>query len=239
MKFKAIAVMAAATALSLGLAGPALASTKAKPAPQVTGTKLQSALLPASAFGSGFTVDSHLNTGRKLWSTKVRVKPSSQSCAAFELFIVVGGYGNTAGAVDEVSNPSPAFSDFPNIVLGDDQVVLQFKTTQAASSFYNQAYAKYKQCAAFTESDPTDNTSVELTNQSLRSTSINKNKAFQLIQLVDINSLPAFSFYANTAFVLSGTNVYSIDDVAGTNDQISPALLAKFMSRVQALYKHR
>ena len=243
MKLKAFAVMAAATALSLGMAGSALASSpaggagvKSKPAPQVTGTKLQSALLPASAFGSGFTVDSHLSTGSKLWSTRVVLKPSSLSCQAFALLIVIGGYGNTAGAVEGVSNPNPNFADYPNIVLTADQAVLQFKTNQAATSFYNQAYAKYKQCSAFTEN--LDGLHIELTTSSLSTTTVNKNKAFQLIQYADIAELPVASEYQTTAFVLSGTNVYTINDVGGTNDPVSASLLAKFMNRVQALYKH-
>jgi hypothetical protein len=241
MKFKAIAVMAAGTALSVGLAGPALASPAghaAKPAPQVTGTRLQSALLSASAFGSGFQVADHLNTGGKLLSTKAVIKPSSLSCSTFETFIFIGGFGNTAGAVDGVDNPNPAFADYPSLVLAGDQAVLQFKTAQAAASFYNQAYTRYKQCSAFTETDPTIDLSLELTTQSLSSTTINKNKAFQLIQYVDIASLPVANFYQNTAFVLSGTNVYTIDDVNGTNDPISASLLGNLIKRVQALYKH-
>ena len=136
MKFKAITVMAAATALSLGMAGPALASplsSKSKPAPQVTGPRLQSALLPASAFGDGFTVADHKNTGNKLVSTKAHIKPSSLSCRNFAMFIYIGGFGNTAGAVDGVNNPNPNFADYPNIVLAGDQAVLQFKTTRAAA----------------------------------------------------------------------------------------------------------
>jgi hypothetical protein len=241
MKFKAIAVMAVGTALSLGLAGPALASPAspaAKPAPQVTGTRLQSALLPASAFGDGFTVADHLNTGSKLLSTRALIKPSSLSCNTFETFIFIGGFGNTAGAADGVNNPSPDLADYPSVVLGGDQAVLQFKTTQAAASFYNQAYTKYKQCSAFTETDLFDRLQFEVTTQSLSSTTINKNKAFQLIQYVDIASLPVANFYQNTAFVLSGTNVYTIDDLNGTNDPISASLLGNLVKRVQALYKH-
>jgi hypothetical protein len=153
MKLKAIAVTAAAAALSLGMAGSALASplsTKSKPAPQVTGTRLQSALLPASAFGDGFTVTGHLN--------------------------------------------------------------------------------------AFTET--VDNLQLELTTSSLSTTTINKNKAFQLIQYADVAALPVASEYQSTAFVLSGTNVYTIDYVGGTNDPISASLLGTFINRVQALYKH-
>jgi hypothetical protein len=240
MKFKAIAVMATATALSLGMAGSALASplsSKPKPAPRVTGTRLQSALLPASAFGGGFTVVDHKNTGNKLWSTKALIKPSSLSCRNFAMFIYIGGFGNTAGAVDGVNNPNPNFADYPNIVLAGDQAVLQFKTTQAAASFYNQAYAKYKKCNAFTETQ--DGLQLELTTSSLSTTTtINKNKAFQLIQYADVAALPIASEYQSTAFVLSGTNVYTIDDVSGTNDPISASLLGTFIRRVQALYKH-
>ncbi len=147
MKFEAIAVIATATALSLGMAGSAVASPlshEPKPAPQVTGVRLQSALLPASAFGDGFTATDRLNTGNKLWSTRTRIKPSSLSCVNFETYVFVGGFGNTAGAADSVDNPNPAFADYPSVILGGDQAVLQFRTAQAAASFYSQAYAKYK-----------------------------------------------------------------------------------------------
>jgi hypothetical protein len=38
--------------------------------------------------------------------------------------------------------------------------------------------------------------------------------------------------------VLAGTNVYTIDDVNGTNDPISASLLGNLIKRAQALYKH-
>lgn len=241
MKFKAIAVIAAATALSFGMAGSVAASplaAKAKPAPQVTGARLQSALLPASSFGGGFTVTQRLNTGKKLWSTKARFKPANLSCVNFETWVYVGGFGDTAGAMDSFNNPSPALADYPGIVLGGDQSVIQFKTAQAATTFYNEAYARYAKCAAFTESYPADATSLELTTQSLTKTTVKKNKAFQLMQYVDIAALPAFGFYDSTAVVLSGTNVYTVDDVNGTNDPISTTLLDNLLNRAQALYRH-
>jgi len=239
VKFKVIAVVSTATALSLGMAGSAAASPlSSKPAPQVTGVRLQSALLPASAFGNGFTASQRLNSGNKLASTRVDVKPSSLSCTDFEQYIYVAGFGNTAGATDSFNNPSPDISSYPSVVLGGDQAVVQFKTASAAASFYKLAQARYKQCVAFTEPDTADNTQLELTMQSLSQTTIGKNKAFQVIQLVVIAALPALSFYANTAVVLAGTNVYTIDDVNGTNDPISASLLGKLINRVQALYKH-
>jgi hypothetical protein len=242
VKFKAIAVIATATALSLGMAGSAAASPlspKPKPAPQATGVRLQSALLPTSAFGDGFTVTDRLNTGKKLWSTRARIKPSSLSCVNFEAYVFAGGFGNTAGAADSVGNPNPAFADYPSVILGGDQAVLQFRTAQAAASFYSQASAKYQQCSYFTESDPADKSiQFELSTQSLSKTTIGRNKAFQVTQIVDLSAVPAFSFFANTAVVLAGTNVYTVDDVNGTNDPISASLLGNLIKRVQALYKH-
>jgi hypothetical protein len=243
VKFKAIAVIATAAALSLGVAGSAAASSlslTSKPAPQVTGNRLQSALLPASAFGDGFNVIRRLNTGSKLWPPRARIKPSSLSCAKFEEYIYVGGFGDTAGATAAIENPDPAISDYPSIIVGGDETVLQFKTARAAASFYNQAYTRYKQCVSFTESFPGDDSfHLELSTQSLSRTTINKNKAFQLIQLVDISEVPALSFYENTAVVLAGTNVYTIDEVNGTNDPISASVLGNLTHRVQGLYKHR
>jgi len=239
VKFKATALIVSATALWLAMGSAALASPLShKPAapPQVTGSRLQSALLPVSAFGDGFTVAGPLNTGNKLRSGRAVIKPSSLSCIDFEEYIFVGGFGDTAGATEGFQNQNPAFADYPSIILVGDQAVLQFKSDQAATSFYNQAFAKYKQCSAFTESFP--EFQLELTNQSLSKTTINKNTAFQLIQYVDVSSAPAVNFYENTAVVLDGTNVYTIDDLNGTNDPISASLLGELVNRVQALYKH-
>ena len=105
------------------------------------------------------------------------------SCANFWQYIYIAGFGNTAGAMNSVNNPNPDFSNYPSVVLGGDQAVLQFKTAAAATSFYNQAYAKFKQCTAFTVPDPADNTQYELTLRSLSKTTVGKNKAFQVIQL--------------------------------------------------------
>ncbi len=240
MKFKTIAVTSAAMALCLVLAGPALAAplSMAKSAPQVTGARLQSALLPASAFGDGFTVADQLNTGDALLPAVALFGPSDVPCNLFQTATFVVGFGNTAGATDGVTNPQPVAGDYPNVVLSADQGVLQFQTIQAAASFYSQAYAAYKQCSAFTESLPADNLQLELTTQSLSSTAIGSNEAFQLIQYVDVASQPSVNFYQSTAVVLSGTNVYTIDDLDGTNDPISASLLGNLISRVQALYRH-
>jgi len=239
MKLKAIAVTAAVTALSLGLAGPALATPlSAKAAPQITGSRLQSALLPASAFGGGFTTYNRHNSGSTLRSTYAVTRPSSLSCVNFETYVYIAGFGNTAGALDSINNPNLDFSVYPAIILGADQYVLQFGSAGAAQSFYNRAYARYKQCSAFNEPDPADQTHVELTTQSLSKTTIDNHSAFQLIQHADFAAFSGFALYEVTAVVLAGANVYTVDDVNGTNDPISASLLGSLINRVQALYRH-
>ncbi len=240
MKVKRIAVGVLATALCLGPAGPALAAplSMAKLAPQVTGTRLQSALLPASAFGDGFTVADRFDTGNALLPPVALFSPADSTCSLFQPYTLVVGFGNTAGATEGVTNSHPAIGDYPNVVLTAEQGVLQFQTIKAAATFFSQAFSLYKQCSAFTESVGPDSVQLELTTQSLSSTTIDTNEAFQLIQYVDVASRPAVSFYQSTAVVLSGTNVYAIDNLDGTNDPIAAWLLGNLIHRVQALYKH-
>ena len=239
MRFKTIAVtVTAAAALWLGMAGSAMASPlTSRPAPQVTGTRLQSALLPTSAFGDGLTVADRLNTGKKLWSTRVLIKPSSLSCAKFEEYIYVGGFGNTAGATEDFQNPNPNLAAYPEIVFGGDQAVLQFNTAKAATTFYNRAYTRYNQCRDFTESAGSDQ--LALSTVSLDKTTVGKNAAIQIVQTVILSSVPTVSLYVDTTVVLAGTNVYTIDELTGVNSPIYPPLLARLISRVQALYRHR
>ena len=240
MKFRVIAVSIITTAFALGMAGSAGASLshQASPAPQVSGARLASALLPASSFGGGFTVIDRLNSGNQLRSTQAVVRPSGLSCVKFENFIYVAGFGNTAGAEDQVNNPNPDYSLYPNIVLFAYQDALQFNSAQAAASFYNRARARYQQCSAFTEPDSADHTTIELINQSLYGTTVGRYQAFQLIQVADLASSPGSTFYQNTAVVLAGANVYTIFDVNGTNDPVSSSLLSRLINRVQALYRH-
>jgi hypothetical protein len=240
MKVKPIVVGALATALCLGPASPALAAplSMAKLAPQVTGTRLQSALLPASAFGDGFAVASRFDTGNVLFPAFALFSPSDLTCSLFQPYALVVGFGNTAGATEIVTNPHPAAGDYPNVVLAAQQGVLQFQTVEAAATFFSQAFSVYKQCSAYTESVGSDNVELELTTQSLSSTTIDANEAFQLIQYVDVASRSATSFYQSTTVVLSGANVYAIDNLDGTNDPIAAWLLGSLIQRVQALYEH-
>ncbi len=88
MKARLVAAVVTA-ALSFAAAGPAGAQPlrhsdnhKSAP-PQVTGSRLQSALLPPSAFGPDFTFSASLNAGGKLQTTRAKYHVPSMSCSAF------------------------------------------------------------------------------------------------------------------------------------------------------------
>jgi hypothetical protein len=255
MKFRTIAVLVTAAGLSLGAAGLSLAGAgsavaqplghpkkhKPVPPPQVVGSRLQTALLPGSAFGDGFTASDALNTGRRLWSTRASLHVPNMSCGAFEDYTYVGGFGNTAGATDFFTNPNP-WPNLPNAVLYGIQNATQFASTQAAAMFFSQAYAKYLACNDFTEPNPGDTNpgggTLEVTNMSVSKTTIGGNHAFAVTQASALSEAPGFSLYDNLLVVVSGTNVYQSWDLSGTNDQPSDTLMIKLIKQVQALYPH-
>jgi len=254
MKFKPIAAIVAAaglslvTALSLTTAGSAAAAPLAQPKqhkpappPQVTGNRLQSALLPGSAFGDGFTASDLHSTGRRLLSTRAFLNVPRMSCSNFEAFFYYAGFGNTAGTIGFETNPNP-FPAYPNTVLYGAQNVLQFASTKTATSFFGQERAKYSACQSFSEPNPGDTNPgggrLEVTTMSVAKTTISRDQAFVVTQLVDLSEIPGLTFYNNTLVVLAGTNVYEFWNLSGTNDEPSPALMAKLISRTQALYLH-
>lgn len=250
-KLRSIAAAAAVAALSLGglsvaVAGSATAQPlghpkkhKPKPPPQVTGSRLRTALLPAAAFGDGFTGGDIVSTGGRLLPTRARYHVPSMSCSDFEDFAILGGFGDTAGALADDFNASP-FGSYPNTVLYGIQWVNQFASPQAATTFFNQAAAKYGSCSSFTEPNPGDTSpgggTLQVTNMSVSKTAVSGNHAFTVTQQSALSEAPGFSFYNNVLVVVSGTNVYQFWNLSGTNDEPSPTLMAQFIRQTQKLY---
>jgi len=234
MKVKIVAVLAAATALSFTAVGSAAAQPlgPAQPA-QVNGVRLQAAMLAPSAFGSGYTFEEALNSGTKLQSTHAKDHVPSMSCNAFEDKVYISSFGDTAGAVLRYSNPN-WFSSYPNTVVQGDEYVLQFATNAAAATFYSQAQAKYAACSTLNE--PFFKTTAEVDTLSVAKTTISGNKAFVVTQRL---TAPGYKvLYLLYLYVVSGTDVYDLSDISGTNDEPSHALMSQLIHRVKALYPH-
>jgi hypothetical protein len=244
-----IAAVAAATAAALSLvtAGTATGQPIAhhgqpKAAPQITGPRLRTGLLPASAFGANFTVENTLNTGGTLLSsTKVTLHVPTASCSTFEGEIYVSGFGNTAGALDQYVNPDAAMQR-PEAVIDGLQDVVQFATTAAATTFLTQAQAKYAACLSFSEPNPTDTNpgggTFQISTLSVAKTTVSGDQAFTVTEAIALSEKPGLTQYIDVLYVLASTNVYSMWQYSGTNDEPSAVLMAKLIRQVQALYPH-
>jgi hypothetical protein len=251
MKFKTVAaiVAAATAALSFAAAGSAAAqplghSSQHKPAavPQVTGSRMVKGLLPTSAFGSDFTPSgSPISSGGKLLSTRVRQTPGSLGCGTWVNNLYTTNWGNTAGAGAVYQNPSWAAS-WPFDQYSVSQLVLQFPSDHAASSFYNEAYAKYVACRTFDVPNPTDTApgggSYIVDDSSTHKTTVSGHQAFVNGETWTPSEGTAnyYAFYAETLYAVSGTNVYYLWEDSGTPDEPVPALMTHLIQRIQSLY---
>ncbi|MGH3256036.1 MAG: hypothetical protein ACRDOU_11710 [Streptosporangiaceae bacterium] len=243
MKFRTVMVAGAVAALSFAAAGPAAAQTLGHPvqrvpasSPQVTGARLLSGLLSPSAFGNGFTFGASLNSGGKLASTHANKHVSGMSCSAFEGSEWVTGFGNTAGAAEEYKNPSPG-----NVALDYGfEDVLQFASTAAAATYFNQADTKYTSCREFTEPNPGDTRPGGGTYQvnvlGVSKTTVRGDRGYKVTQQIAESERPGVTLYINVLYVVAGANVYSLWQVNGTNDEPSTTAMGSLIHRIQGLY---
>jgi hypothetical protein len=258
VKFRIATVAATAVALSFAVAGSAVAGSAktgsvtgsaGHPAvhrtarlPQVNGSRLQTGLLPPSAFGNGFTTGATLNTGRKLQPTRATMHVPSMSCTVFEDRVFFGVFGDTAGALSMHVNPN-APSQFPDTIFYGYQAVDQFPTIRAAGTFFAQSRAKFAHCQTFSEPNPGDGVpgggTFQGSSVSVKKTGVSGYQAFVVTQSIAMSESPGTSWYRNILFVTAGTDVYSLWETGGVNDEPSTALMSRLIRRIQALYPHR
>src|SRR5580698_6113334 len=98
--------LCAAGAIALYGAGPVSALTSA--GAQVPGTVLQTALLPASDFGAGFSpvVSGAPNSGSRVLAPGPGLNPAILDCSDFESQVYLDAFGQTAGALASFTNPA-------------------------------------------------------------------------------------------------------------------------------------
>jgi hypothetical protein len=248
VRFRIIAVVATAVALSFAMANSAAATAaghatvhRTSRPPQVSGSRLLTGLLPASAFGDGFTTGSTLSTGRTLQSTRATKHVPSISCKAFESTVFFGVFGDTAGALSMFVNPNAA-AQFPDTIFYGYQAVDQFATTGAAGTFLTQSRAKFAHCQSFSEPNPGDGVpgggTFQVGSVSVAKTSVSGYQGFVVTQSIAMSESPGTSWYRNILFVASGPDVYSLWEVGGVNDEPSPAVMSRLIHRIRALYPH-
>jgi hypothetical protein len=248
MKSRTIMVAAAAAALSFAAAGSAAAQTLGHPVRhmpasvgQITGSRLAEGLVPASAYGADFKSTRPNDTGGKLLSTRVLQTPGSLSCGTFanDINIYIKYWGNTAGAAVSYYNSSWR-GDWPESQFDVGQVVTQYASDHAASTFFNQAYAKFTACRSFLVPNPSDTSpgggSYDVADTSTTKTTIGGHHAFVTSEQWNPSENSRITYYIEVSYAVSGTDVYSLWEITGTNDQPSTTLMSDLIHRVQSLY---
>jgi hypothetical protein len=112
---------------------------------QLTGTQLQTVLVPQSAFPGGFSVSSTsvVTSGGSLTSAPARYRLATMSCASFVQHLGNTGFGEAAMAFDSVVGQGQAF----------DQVIYQFGSDAAAAGFLSGIRSLAARCRSFTATD--------------------------------------------------------------------------------------
>jgi hypothetical protein len=237
MSLRAKVVASIAVAASAFLIAPAAAQAATHPV-QVSGAKLKSALLPASAFGSGFKLIGATSSGKSLWHQKPAKHVSTMSCANFENQGLTR-YGESAVATSAIlNNGSTNITSLSDLNFLYDQTVYQFPSTKAATTFYSQAHAKYASCKSFgaTVSGGPNGGSTTIVLKSIAKSKVGKYHAFQLIQSISDPGLPAdVSLNLNTLVTVAGTDVFVVVDFTTSNHPVPAKTMLKLVNRVRAL----
>lgn len=112
---------------------------------QLTGTQLQTVLLPQSYFPAGFAPSSSsaVSSGASLTSGPPQYNLATIDCATFVNHLGNTGFGETAMASNSFVGQSQAF----------DQVVYQFGSAAEASAFVSGIKALAGRCGSFTATD--------------------------------------------------------------------------------------
>jgi hypothetical protein len=127
---------------------PASSAPSQSPLPaasgQLTGTQLETVLLPQASFPAGFSLSSGsaVNSGGSVTATPNAVSLATMSCADFVSKLGNTGFGESAMAGNSFTydSGSQAF----------DQVVYQFPSAAAASSFVTGVSSLAARCGSFT-----------------------------------------------------------------------------------------
>ena len=112
---------------------------------QLTGSQLQTVLLPQSYFPAGFALSSSsvVSSGGSLSYSPAQYDLASVSCATFVNHLGSTGFGETAMASNSFVGGQQAF----------DQVVYQFGSSSQASAFVAGVKSLAARCRSFTATD--------------------------------------------------------------------------------------
>jgi hypothetical protein len=221
--------LAATTAMAPGTAIPASAAA----AVQLTGTQLESGLLPASGFPAGYVISNVSDSGSHRQSSRARYNLATMTCSTWQHD---GGsyavFGATASATD-LAVPAHAGTASPF-----EQDAVQFATASAASRYFSDLRAILLRCRRYSQRE--DGNIVTTTIRVIAAPPVHGHPAFW----ADTTYVPAGQPVgpdADFLYTTAGTDVTDVVDLGGAgNSPASPAtpvLLGKLLTRVLALYR--
>lgn len=235
MSLRTKVVASIAFAASAFLLVPAAAQAATHPV-QVSGVKLKSALLPASAFGSGFKVLGASSSGKSLWHQTPAKHVATMSCASFENQGLTR-YGESAVATSAIlNNGTTNITSLSNLNLLYDQTVYQFPSAKAAAAFYNQAHGKFAACKSFSETvSGGPGGKLTFTLKSIAKTKVGTHQAFKIAQGVGGAGITGVSLNFETLVTVAGADVFIVVDFTTASQPVPAKTMLKLVDRVKAL----
>jgi hypothetical protein len=207
---------AATAPAAAGTAPGALPTASMTPLPaasgQLTGTQLESVLLPATDFPAGFATPTSgpISSGGSLTSGPATYNLATMSCATFIQHLGAVGFGETAMVSGSVAASGQAY----------DELIYQFGTAPAASAFVSGVQALAGRCGSFTA---TANGSKGTF--SLRATPGPAVGGHPSVELLQTGTLGTSKLVLDTLLCASGVDVFAAAGVGvgGTAAPVQPA----------------
>lgn len=180
---------------------------------QLTGTQLESVLLPASNFPAGYATPSTgpITSGGSLTSGPAKYNLATISCATFIEHLGTVGFGETAMVSGSVATSGQAY----------DQLIYQFGTVSAASAFVAGVQSLAGRCGSFTATANGLKGTFSL--QATPRTPVGGHPTLELLQT---GTLGTSKLVLDTLFCASGVDVFAASGV-GVGSAAAPALPTK------------
>jgi hypothetical protein len=168
---------------------------------QLTGTELESVLLPASDFPAGFSASSSgpVSSGGTLTSAAAQYPLATVSCSDFVQHLGSTGFGETGMAADSIVGTDQAY----------DQLIYQFASASSASAFVSGIQSLAGRCTSFTAPASTGTTGTF----SLKAEPGASVAGRSTVELVQSGTVSGSAVTLDTLFTASGADVFAASDV--------------------------
>jgi hypothetical protein len=180
---------------------------------QLTGTQLESVLVPASDFPAGFATPTSgpISSGGSLTSGKATYNLATISCATFIQHLGATGFGETAMVSGSVATSGQAY----------DQLIYQFASAQEATAFVSAVQALAGRCGSFTATANGQSGTF-----SLQATAGSAVGGHPTVELLQTGTLGGSKLVLDTLLCASGVDVFAASGV-GVGGAAAPVLPAK------------